>query len=86
MRIQPARQTGSKPNDTMKKRIRQSNSAKETTITTPVAPPTIEEIRQRAHQIFMARGGTPGTELDDWLRAEQERKQERAEAKTDTTQ
>jgi hypothetical protein len=70
----------------MKERIRQGNSAKETRITTPGAPPTIEEIRQRAHQIFMARGGTPGTELDDWLRAEQELKHERAGAKTDTTQ
>ena len=70
----------------MNKRIRQSNSAKEITRTTPVAPPTIEEIRQRAHQIFMARGGTPGDELDDWLRAEQELEQERAGAKTDTTQ
>ena len=66
----------------MKKRIRQNNSAKETTITTPGAPPTIEEIRQRAHQIFMARGATPGTELDDWLRAEHELKQERAAANT----
>ena len=66
----------------MKKRIRQSNSAKETTITTPGAPLTIEEIRQRAHQIFMARGGTSGTELDDWLRAEQELKQEHAAANT----
>ena len=64
----------------MKKRIRQSYSAEETTRTTPGAPPTIEEIRQRADQIFMARGGTPGTELDDWLRAEQELKKERATA------
>ena len=44
--------------------------------------PTIEEIRQRAHEIFMARGGTSGNELDDWLRAEQKLKQERAGAKS----
>ena len=39
-----------------------------------------EQIRERAHQIFLARGGGPGNELDDWLRAEQEIKCERATA------
>ena len=52
---------------------------------TPGVPPTIEEIRHRAHEIFMARGGAPGNELDDWLRAEQELKRERAGTNTDTT-
>ena len=28
----------------------------------------------RAHEIFLARGGTPGLELDDWLKAERELK------------
>jgi CheY-like chemotaxis protein len=83
--FQPARKAGAITYDTMKKRIRQSNSAKETTRTTPDAVPTIEEIRHRAHEIFMARGGTPGNELDDWLRAEQELKRERAGTNTDTT-
>ena len=46
----------------------------------------VEQIRQRAQEIFLARGGTPGKELDDWLRAEQELKQERAGANLDTTQ
>ncbi len=48
--------------------------------TTSDVLPTVEEIRQRAQEIFLARGGTPGKELDDWLRAEQELKQERASA------
>lgn len=52
---------------------------------TSSVPPTIEEIRQHAHEIFMARGGTPGNELDDWLRAEQELQQERAGTDKDTT-
>ena len=52
---------------------------------TPDVPPTIEEIRHLAHEIFMAHGGTPGNELDDWLRAEQELKQERAGTNTNTT-
>jgi len=34
----------------------------------------------------MARGGRPGKDLDDWLRAEQELKRERAGASTGTTQ
>jgi hypothetical protein len=41
---------------------------------TPVSPPSAEEIRRRAHQIFLARGGVPGKELDDWLQAEHELK------------
>jgi hypothetical protein len=45
------------------------------TIKTPVPPPTPEAIRLRAHQIFLARGGVPGRELEDWLLAEQELKQ-----------
>lgn len=36
------------------------------------APPTHEEIARRAHEIFLARGGVPGRDMDDWLEAEQE--------------
>jgi hypothetical protein len=31
-----------------------------------------EEIRLRAYEIYVARGATPGCELDDWLEAERE--------------
>ncbi len=60
----------------MKTRIRQRNSTKWTNTTQAPGggPPTIEEIRQRAQEIFMARGAAPGMELDDWLRAERELK------------
>ena len=34
--------------------------------------PTVAEIRQRALEIFLARGGRPGHEIDDWLQAEYE--------------
>jgi Protein of unknown function (DUF2934) len=34
--------------------------------------PTEEQIAQRAHEIFLKRGATPGSELDDWLQAERE--------------
>jgi len=41
-------------------------------IHTSKPPPTPEQIRQRAHEIFLARGGAAGRELDDWLQAERE--------------
>jgi len=84
LRNQPAKKADAKTYDTMKTR-KQSKTAKETTQMTPGVPPTIEEIRQRAHEIFTARGATLGNELDDWLRAEQELKQERAGTNTNTT-
>jgi hypothetical protein len=31
-----------------------------------------ERIRLRAHEIYLQRGGEDGSELDDWLEAEQE--------------
>ncbi|MBV8477752.1 MAG: DUF2934 domain-containing protein [Acidobacteria bacterium] len=55
--------------------------------TTPAAPPTPaaaevkknvvpinleDEIRRRAYELFEQRGGAPGNEQDDWLRAESE--------------
>ena len=43
------------------------------TETQPKPPgPTPEQIRRRAQEIFEARGGAPGHELDDWLLAERE--------------
>lgn len=34
--------------------------------------PLEEQIRQRAHEIYLQRGGQDGSELDDWLQAEEE--------------
>ena len=31
-----------------------------------------ERIRRRAYQLYLERGSQPGSELDDWLRAEAE--------------
>ena len=42
-----------------------------------VAEPTQEEIRRRAYEIFEARGSTPGNDVEDWLRAEAELRQQR---------
>ena len=34
--------------------------------------PSQEEIRRRAYEIYLERGGLPGRELEDWLQAESE--------------
>ncbi len=39
---------------------------------TPRREVSDEQIRQRAYAIYLARGATPGYELDDWLQAESE--------------
>ena len=36
--------------------------------------PTTEQIAQRAYEIYQARGGTEGQDLEDWLEAERELK------------
>ena len=38
--------------------------------------PTAEEIRKRAFEIHIERGGIYGFDLDDWLQAERELQQE----------
>ena len=35
-------------------------------------PPTFEQIAMRAYEIWEARAGGPGSEVDDWLLAERE--------------
>ncbi len=42
--------------------------------------PTEDEIRKRAYEIYCARNGGPGSELDDWLKAENELKETGAKA------
>ena len=38
-----------------------------------------EEIQHRAYEIYLARGGEPGHELEDWLEAEREVRSSRPE-------
>jgi hypothetical protein len=45
-------------------------------IHTPQLPRNFERIRQRAQEIYRARGGMMGMTLNDWLKAELEIKQE----------
>lgn len=37
---------------------------------TPIMAPTQQAIRERAYEIFQARGGRTGTEFEDWIAAE----------------
>ena len=39
---------------------------------TAETPNIEEEIRKRAYELFEARGGVEGHDLDDWLRAQEE--------------
>ena len=34
--------------------------------------PTESDIRERAYELFLARGAEPGRDLEDWLQAERE--------------
>jgi DUF2934 family protein len=38
----------------------------------PERRPTHEEIEVRAYQLYIERGGTDGSDVDDWLQAERE--------------
>jgi len=38
--------------------------------------PLEDQIRKRAHEIYLQRGGDTGSELDDWLEAEAEIRQQ----------
>lgn len=36
------------------------------------AEPTVDQIRQRAYELYLFRGDGTGSELEDWLEAERE--------------
>jgi DUF2934 family protein len=39
--------------------------------------PTVDEIRARAYEMYLERGGHHGLDFDDWVRAERELRQRR---------
>jgi hypothetical protein len=51
------------------KKAKKSNG-KQTSL--PRREPTEAEIRERAHALYLARGGGEGHQLEDWLAAERE--------------
>ena len=34
--------------------------------------PSVEDIRRRAYQVYLERGGNGGSEVDDWIKAERD--------------
>jgi hypothetical protein len=48
------------------------NVAESTADDRPSADPTVDDIRQRAYQRYLERGGNHGQHFDDWLEAERE--------------
>ncbi len=44
----------------------------ETTIVSELTEEQLEKIRQRAHELYVARGQEDGHDLEDWLQAEAE--------------
>jgi hypothetical protein len=56
---------------------KQSVAAEEPIKQAPAHKPTEEEIRQRAYEIYLARGGAPGHEVEDWFQAERELRSKR---------
>jgi hypothetical protein len=56
---------------TIKKTVTPKTTRKSKT-TTSAPSVTPQEIAARAFEYYCARGGQPGGELDDWLRAERE--------------
>lgn len=43
-----------------------------TTITSDLSQEPLEKVRQRAYELYKARGREDGRDLDDWLQAEAE--------------
>ena len=64
----------------MKKQRQQTQPVVTASVASKMTPPTREQIAKRAREIFLARGGAPGNELDDWLQAERELKTGTGEA------
>jgi hypothetical protein len=57
----------------MKMKSKGDSSTKATAhVETSRGPATDDQIRQRAYEIFLARGAAQGQDVEDWLRAERE--------------
>jgi hypothetical protein len=52
--------------------LRATSVQRQTDETSARSTPSDEEIRRRAYEIYLERGGLAGNEIDDWLRAERE--------------
>lgn len=66
-----------------KTRQRTRSSAERTELPAECDYPTREEIEQRAYEIYLARGGEHGSDLEDWIQAECELRQRRAKTRSE---
>ncbi|HET6147725.1 MAG TPA: DUF2934 domain-containing protein [Polyangia bacterium] len=57
---------------TIRAKATAGKSVKAVSKATGVAAPSFEEIAKRSYEIYLARGGQPGHEVEDWLSAEAE--------------
>jgi len=57
-----------------KRRPSSSAAGVDKTVRHAAAEPTDEDVRRRAYHLYLERGGAPGDDFSDWLRAEQELK------------
>ena len=62
----------SKNNSNGNLELRATSVQRQADATSARSTPSDEEIRRRAYEIYLERGGLPGDEIDDWLRAERE--------------
>lgn len=54
-----------------------ANDSANDSATTMLASPSEEDIRERAYQRYLQRGGGHGLDFDDWLEAERELKSQK---------
>jgi hypothetical protein len=66
MDLKPKRVANSKK----KNRTPEAIQTDDAPVTQP--PPTHEEIRRRAYEIYLSRGAADGHDLEDWLQAERD--------------
>ena len=52
--------------------LESTTPSSQSTTTAYGSEPTTEQIAQRAYEIYQARGGTEGQDVEDWLQAERE--------------
>lgn len=49
-----------------------ADASRSTSSGTPPAEPSVDDIRRRAYERYLERGGNHGQHFDDWLEAEKE--------------
>ena len=66
-----------KPKQTAAKPARTIQKSKPIAEVTAGLEPTFQEVQERAYQIYLGRGATPGDSTSDWLQAERELRESR---------